>query len=211
MIVTAAALPVVLASIALALIILGTRPIPPAAPSVEVPVPVPASVAAAAGVTAPLQALVASLPDDQEAEAQKLIAIAASWRKEVADLDARAAAIAARGTPASLDDLLKVFGDMSALMSAYRDSYARAAAQMRQVDTRKLSKTQTLPAVIQTYDQVATLYGQAADAARDRNAARLGQLLKDIETYKTTRAAETRRALCAEAVTNRATPTADCR
>lgn len=208
-IVAAAALPVLLASVALALIVLGTRPIPPAAPSVAVPMPT--SVAAAAGVTAPLQALVASLPDDQEAEAQKLIAIAASWRKEVADLDARAAAIAARGTPASLDDLLKVFGDMSALMSAYRDSYARASTQMRQVDTKKLSKTQTLPAVIQTYDQVATLYGQAADAARDRNATRLGQLLKDIETYKTTRAAETRRALCAEALTNRATPTADCR
>lgn len=208
MIAAAAVLPLTLAGIAVALIMLGTRPTPEAAPALPVPVP---SAAAAAGVSAPLQALVASLPDDQEAEAQKLLAIAATWRKEVADLDARAAAIAARGTPAALEDLLKVFGDMSTLMAAYRDSYSRAAAQMRQVDTKKLSSTQALPAVIQTYEQVATLYGQAGDAARDRNAPRLGQLLKDIETYKASRAAETRRLLCAEATKSRATPTADCR
>jgi hypothetical protein len=173
----------------------------------------PASAAPSSGTSqavSPVE-VAAALPAGIGTETQKMLAIATTWRAEIAALDARGAEIAARGTPNSVGELIKIFGDMAALTGSYRDSYAQAGAQMREVDIANLPQAQTFASIIETYEHIASLYAQASDAARDRNAPRLAQFLQEVEAYKTARAAETRSMLCVSEAAKTTKSPADCR
>ena len=63
---------------------------------------------------------------------------------------------------------------------------------MKQVDRTKLPQGDTFAAIIETYEHVAVLYGQASTAARDRNATKLAQMLAEIDSYKAARASQTK-------------------